>query len=420
MAADSDSVSSPEVVTRYPGNMYITLSTRTSRVHIRGLDDYEGVPIELVLYYSYEMDSEAPHWKPLRDASGRAPVRDGQAEFFFLFGPKPPARQLGPETINILLPRAAAPVSAEEIPPLPRLSYAVKAGDRWILDGRIRLWPTWDKMIRDVARPPFTSTLSVGMREFTLSSRIFSFLKTRWQQMLAPVAFRKGDDGEEIEDRQLLDAFGEDLFLELLRLTQTSDVASGSWASKVGHIGPKEIPELVSRGAFEGTDKFVGLLAAFEGLLDLVGRSIVVRELFMLGYVGVVSSFDTLEFELPRVKEETVVFFFRLPRSVVGEPALVVELYRLVPDEKPVPLRPTPYMTASQLAKRGGNPLLTATTLSDSVHIDELARLNWSRMLYPERTATNQIVLRKQPRPFRIPAGDFVDDRWWESVGLLR
>lgn len=378
-------------------------------MHIRGLDDYEGVPIELVLYYSYEVDSEAPHWKPLKDASGRAPVRDGQAEFFFLFGPKPPARPLGPETINILLPRAAVPVSPEEIPPLPMLSYAVKAGDRWILDGRMRLWPTWDKMIRDVARPPFTSTLSVGMREFALSSRIFAFLKTRWQQVLAPVAFRKGDDGKEIEDRQLLDAFDEDLFLELLRLTQTADV------------GPKEIPELISRGAFEGTDRFVGLLAAFEGLLDLLGRSIAVRELFMMGYVGVVSSFDTLQFELPKVMEETAVFFFRLPRSVIREPALVVELYRLVPDEEePVPLRPTPYMTASQLAKRGGNPLLTAKTLTDSVQIDQLATLNWSRMLYPERTATDQIVLRKQPRPFRVPAGDFVDDRWWESVGLLR
>jgi hypothetical protein len=80
-----------------------------------------------------------------------------------------------------------------------------------------------------------------------------------------------------------------------------------------------------------------------------------------------------------------MVFFFRVPRSYLDEPALVLELFLI--ERSPngivlIPQRPTPYITVSQLEKSLGNPFVAFKNL-ESVHSALLSEMDIQNLLQP-------------------------------------
>lgn len=408
--------------------------------------------VELFFQYSYDTASEYPMWKELKGAQAKATVRNGVAEFFLLFGPAPPSGLPGSHFSNILLPRPdpalAAAATASAL--LPLLSYQVMAAGspgremesaEWLLDGRLWLRPTWGEVVFYEAVDMYNTMATGAMRDFLPSSVVFAKLRELWSHLFAFISKRqqhrmKGKhdaaDSARADDptieRPLL--FTEELFFRIIRVAHPD---AGI---------PANIPSLIQRRVFSGASPTEGgsIMRVFHTLVDLFGRSRLVRRLYQSGKIILASSSDTIDFDQKSFAPAAspVVFFFRVPRSIVHEPALVLELFQVGPDGQHTPLRPTPYITSSQLEKAGGEPLVAFTKLDSSVHIEHLRRLSWDDMLESRWDAGAQghgtTIHLSAPRKYAAypqsgdggisfdcrPAVNHLEPGWWESQAILQ
>lgn len=386
---------------RFDKNMYVSLSTRCHRLMVNGLAEYSDKTITMEMFYSYDTTISYPLWKKLENSTATAYVKNGRAEFFLVFGAIPDQMRT-PSTANILLPRPSLVVKEHE---LPAISYILSTTEGELLyNDRIVLHKSWEEAIFQEAAALSQSMTIPTIPEFLSTRRVLEYFQESWNQMFSCTKHGK----KECEESPKL-SFDATALLRIIR---------AAWPDTDAPVTlPSVIPQGLMRGVApkEGTSVF----RIFHIFAELIGRSSLVERMYLENKIALIGSQDTLVFELSAAELPPYVFFFRLPRSATHEAALVMEIYHKE-GETVVPLRPTPYITVSQLDSAGGDPLRAFAKLDSSAHKDILKELTYDSMLTVRFSSDNALQVLP-PTLFSINQTDnYCNLYWWESRYQLR
>ncbi|MFY7867979.1 MAG: hypothetical protein ACOVQN_00655 [Exiguobacterium sp.] len=392
--------SRPSVLFRHTENIYVSLATRYSRFTITNLDKWaDGTLVQLFFYYSYDKNKEHPLWIELKCAHATSKIIDGTAEFILVFGAKPLAEKR--ENVANLHLRRPVPGLETELQ-LPILSYVIKiAGKDCALGERINLLSNWNALVYAEACKFYNSCATELLKDFLPSVTVYTQLRERWNELLS---IQQKTDGV----RSLM--FSDELFLRLIRIAHhTFDV-------------PNYIPEFLSRALIcgEQEQQLCSLMRLYHDLINLLGRFKIVRQLYKGGNFAVLASNDKLQFSLSRQPKSGYVFYFRMARSETSETSLVIEFYTVDANLKVTPIRPTPYVTLSQLDAASGNPLVAFSRIP-STHRDILAALTWNDMLYAKQIEDGVFEFKQIEEHQYEKRGctTYIDLNWWESASIL-
>lgn len=388
---------------RFNHNQYISLSTRCNRFKVR-VGASEGTAVHVKFFYSYDVENEHPHWKELANGDAVSTVNDGVAEFFILYGPPPPDTVLPRNMANIAFPRADPSL---KVPIVPHVSYTIRMGDRtWIDSGRIKPRATWGEVIFDEGVELAKQLTIPGSAGFVDTRRLFDTLDRTWMQLFEHIDVFDAKDEVKLT---AVPAFNEQVLLRMMRVAFPDTDP------------PRVLPDLTSWGLLCGKSATEGgsIMRVFHTLADLVGRSKLVRRMYAGGKIALAGSPDTIEFKLDEANKLSHVFFFRLARSVVHEPALVLQLYEKEENGQWKAIIPTPYVTASQLDNSRGDPLRAFRSLRDSAHLPVLSQLTYANMLNTSWQSISSLLLT-DPTDFAYSeAENYTELKWWESRFLL-
>ncbi len=388
-----------QVISQYSTGLYLTAASRCVRIKFANIDVPKGTRLEIHIFYSYDVTSKLPAWNRITNAVATATVADRTAEFFIWFGPVEKA--LSDNTAHVLLPRPNP--NAGDSSRLPDLAYALRSVEgEWLRDGRVALCAKWLDLVYREARRAFNVPVDAiaPLSEFVATSHVYDRLKAVWDDVLCPVVAK---DTFPYDDTEL--QFTSSIFHHLLRMANPLAEADES------------MPSLISRRLLCGSTEAEGapLMRVFHTLLELVGRSKFIRRLHALGLLALAGSSDSIEFALGDAQLPAHVFFFRLPRSEVAEPAIVAELFSVGPNNHLVPYRPSPYVTMSQLERSSGDPLRAFASTIDSAHKDILRVLTYdSHMLCSSWTKASRLVV-SPPKPIFHKNICHLDSAWWAS-----
>jgi len=388
------------VLFRHTENIYVSLATRYSRFIITNLNTWDdGTPVQLFFYYSYDKNKEHPLWIELKCARATSKIVDGAAEFILVFGVKPLAEKRE-NVANLHLRRPTSGLETEI--QLPVLSCVIKiAGKDCALGERINLWSNWNALVHAEACKFYNSCATEVLNDFLPSVTVYMQLRDRWNELLS--IQQKMDGGSSL-------MFSDELFLRLIRTAHhTSDV-------------PTSIPEFLSHALICGEQKqnLCSLMRVYHDLINLLGRFKIVRRLYQRGNFAVLSSGDKLQFAIPRQPKSGYVFFFRMARSETLETSLVIEFYTVDANFKVTPVRPTPYVTLTQLDAALGDPLVAFSRIP-STHHDILAALTWDDMLYARQIGDGVFEFTQiEELPYgKCGCTTHIDLNWWESTSIL-
>jgi hypothetical protein len=204
--------------------------------------------------------------------------------------------------------------------------------------------------------------------------------------------------------------FSDELFLRLIRTAhRTYDV-------------PTSIPEFLSRGLIcgEQEQQLCSLMRVYHDLINLLGPFKIVRRLYQGGNFVVLSCGDKLQFALSRQPKSGYVFYFRMARSDTSETSLVIEFYTVDANLKVTLVRPTPYVTLTQLDAALGDPLVAFSRIP-STHHDILAALTWDDMLCGKQIGENVLEFTQieDISHVGVECAPHIDLNWWESASIL-
>lgn len=170
----------------------------------------------------------------------------------------------------------------------------------------------------------------------------------------------------------------------------------------------------------DSDQSILGIWRSFQMLVEMIGRSKFVRKLYASKQLRMYTPTEQLRIEPDsnHLKHEFG-FFFRLPRSSVPSPAIVIELFRFVGDCKKHKIQqilPQAYITSRQLEFSGGNPL-TAFANLQSAHAAIFKKMKPSQLLqvvglFDDKDAkpNSKFAVGDDPS-----AWDGLDVDWWYS-----
>lgn len=383
MAASASSIT---VTSRHQGRLWLNLSSRCARLQFSGIPtDVEKV--RLVWMQCYDPTSLHPEWKAVKDSTGEVELKGAStAEFVLLFGPNPPLPE--DETLGvckITLARPQDPIPAGQ-PILPTLAFALQTEDhRTLYSSRLKLHAFWNETVFDEAVDIFNKSLKYPTDEFLDTALVSDILATRWKNLFSYLRHESKSRGKKIVDHWCSDD-DEDSESAIPRLTK-------EMIQRIILIGGEsadlDLPPLISKRAFCGKSvtEGISIWRIFQTLIEMVGRSPFLRQLSNHGQLHMLGPQETVAIHTDKLAElgQPLVYFFRLPRSIVNEPALVIELFQAEDDgekTKLKPIRPTPYITASQLERGNGNPFVAFAHL-ESAHAEILKALHPRGLLQP-------------------------------------
>lgn len=397
-----------QVTTPIASGIYLVSAGRRVRIKFSNIDAPGAAKIELCVFYSYDVSSKRPAWKPLSGAVATAKLCGRTAEFFLDINEKEITSE---HTVPILLPRPNS--NAGERSVLPDLAYVIRVVDGdWIHDGRLALSADWNALVYRDAVTLFERVSASPLGEFVPSSYVFERLKNIWDELLGPVIRASNRVPEESDGVHFQPAlpFTADLFLRLLRIAHVEIDA------------PTCLPSLIPRRMLCGSSAYEGapIMRVFYTLMELIGRSRLVRQLYVQNLLLLCASDDTIEFVLGGAVLPPCVFVLRLPRSVVHEPAIVADMYSVDQNNHLVPVRPSPYISMSQLERAEGDPMVAFTKHLDSTNAPTVKSLSWDRMLRYTWTRPGHVVMTP-PTPFiHSECAPYLDDMWWSSSRHMR
>jgi hypothetical protein len=295
-------------------------------------------------YYSHDSD----HWKLLQkhrytenDQPGLVEVtKESIGGHFWLnltLGPK--TRES--EELNVLFPRH--PDGTKDLPQM----MIVLTSDDLYQEVVVKTFSNWQDICRHDGQILF-ARLAEG-RQLVNKKTIFSYMEKNWMLLT----------GLKIS-QHIIGHFDKNL----------SNPSSG----------------LISRGEF---------VNIWKNLNYLVELAYCCRLIQALIYMGQILCFETNKpFTLPSDLEVDVPYFFlRVPRTELEFPAIVVELIVKKAGESAKILKPSPYLTLSQLKKGGHDIFKAAKSLETSAHLEYLNGLNIENMLIFDNDTTHLITL---------------------------
>lgn len=389
--------------------------------------------------YCYDPDSLHPDWKELRGASGETEVGQGNtADFSLVFGPSTPgdSDHKPKHVCAMVLTRpdpgivAASPPNAPILPTLSYVLQVVEGGaEGYRTNGRLALKALWGETVFTEAIEYFNKFAGGPTEEFLDTRSIGRILEGVWDSLF--MYLRQGEHAREKRRGKRTEEDGDDACVDDDQPVIEVPKLSPEIIERIILIATESetAPAMISRRAFCGKSPTEGISIwrVFQNVLELVGRSLFIRQLFNARQLYLLGAQETVEIHTDKLAElgQPLVYFFRVPRSIVNEPALVIELFEVVHSRSSTilkPVRPTPYITASQVERAKGNPFVAFANL-ESVHSEKLKALHPRGLLQPPN-------IRLKPRTedghntssFPIPPNVSTlarsDPRWWSSADL--
>ena len=420
------------LVSRHENRFLLNMASRRAVVRFFSLPLDCGMQVKISWKYCYDNTHIHPDWKEIQGSEALASVSsDGSLEFSLMFGPPSPSdvteKEKPVNQCTIVLTRPgegathrATDIVSEKAPVLPTLMYTLRAvdGDEILSFGEVALNGFWGDTIFNEAIDVFNRFGGVDM-PFLDKHAVVRMLRARWDLLFGHLRKgehlrEKGEHGCKDDGETLVPVGG--LSIELIERIMT-----------VG-CGPCDsVHQEIPRRAFCGASPTVGtsIWRVFQNIAELVGRSQFIRQLFNFGQLHVLSATEMMEIHTDKLAElgEPFVYFFRVPRSIVHEAALVIELFEVEYVDNSTNLkavRPTPYITASQLEQAKGNPFIAFANL-ESVHSEKLKALRPRGLLQPPNIQIkSRVDSDYQSRAFTIESNVKLipgsDGRWWSRA----
>lgn len=322
----------------------------------------------------------------------------------------------------------------------------------WLGQFHVQLTSCWFDAVFTHSWSLFASNAREELPDFLPFRLVYRLMQARWnsaarQFNLSKRCTDREARGKEIEgDAEEFDDHGDDNFPaltrkhieEMLRLTLSN---FQQWKSK------EFPPQLISRHTFcsdgrASIDKMASLWNIFETVIELVGRSHFVRQLFSSGQLYFCTPNDSIELSMATLAllrgsgvhqtdaeaAAPLLHFFRISRSLSSAPGLVLEMIELQ-DGVPCKVQPSPYVTIDQIVAAEGHVYQAFASL-ESVHRAKLRALNPSFRLCPAASSHEaQLPLSMSGRQLRsdiVSAADLLNarikqndkmssDLWWSS-----
>lgn len=376
------------LVTQYGDNIFIEHESRLSRFHLKDTSLPAETPVTLSFVHSYDKTS----WLPIPDASAQTTVKpDGLIEFFLLFGTYPKDATMPPGVAHIMLPRQAT----SDTRVFPELEYRVHVGEqRLVFSGRLHLFSAWGDIIEKIGKEVFEQCIDDSDSTTVPAIDVYNAFKDKWDDLFANISD--------------CPPFGTKLFLSIVRMAH------------IGGDAPTRLPAMFARCMLHGDPSRTTITRLFYTLVELIGRSKIVRQLFAEGYVAMMARHDVCLMKSEKVKKPATRFFFRLPRSPVGMPALVMELVDLDSSGMFVMRQPTPYITSAQMARAQGDPLIAFSWLRPSTHEKTIDELTWKDIIHVEKVTTTGFSMSFDRMPAFPVSWTYNDPLWWTATAGLR
>lgn len=417
-------------MTRHQGRILLNLSSRCAKLRFKGIP-LDVRRVRLVWMYCYDIESAFPDWKELSGSTAEAEVaHNGTAEFSLLFGPPSQTEIVKRESnvCSMVLKRPDSHTDSKSTV-LPTLAYALQTDGLYPLkkSGRLSLNALWGETVFAEAIDVFNQFAGSATEEFLDTRSIGKILESYWDRL-----FMHLRDDEHVRQRmpgpKRLECLDDDLVesrhVEIPKM-------SPEMIERIILVGTEtdSIPPLISRRAFCGKSATEGISIwrVFQNVVELVGRSLFIRQLFCRHQLHLLGAQETVEIHTDKLAElgQPLVYFFRIPRSIVNEPALVIEMFEVRHTDTGTrlkPVRPTPYITATQLERGKGNPFIAFSKL-ESAHADKLGALHTRGLLQPPNIRLKQRTEDgHHANPFAIApninAIPGSDRRWWSAADL--
>lgn len=436
MASSSDA----SFTLRHQGRLLVNMASRCARVQFSGLQLDPGTRISITWMYCFNPKAVHPEWKEVQRSSAQTTVEiGGRAEFVIVFGSLILSSK--PESVcSMILTRPdGPPPDAKSAPILPMLSYVLRVlsstttddldddnASYNLMSGRVTLHVTWHELMFCEAVQVFEKHMHANVAEFLDVHTVARILKAAWDRMFMrtrhSAKYKQKREDEDIDDDTVDDV---PVFIDTPRLSKeiVERIICIAAASS-------EVPSLISRRVFCGasTSEGMSIWRVFQALTELVGRSLFIRQLFNHRQLYLLNAEEAVKIHTEKFVErnESTVYFFRLPRTIIADGGLVAELFDVqVQDNGSVqlkPLRPTPYITFSQLERAKGNPYVAFTAL-ESVHHEKLKALTPRGLIQPPELQLTMLTDDPhEPTPFpiygHVNAVPRCDVLWWSSSDI--
>ncbi len=412
MAATAIDIPSTGFKSLYKAGFFLNFASRCNRIRFEDLQLAVGSEITIDWFNCHDAHlGKFASWKEVKSSRGTTTVQtDGSVEFLVCFGSgfetkkKSGVCQLALTRIEGADPKAP--------PILPTLSYVLNSGadTNFRREGVIPLYALWGEVVHRDAILNFTEFAHSLSDSIIDVGRVKHAMQTIWQQVFSYLLRRqeKTKSKECTDDGDVIPPLSEETLTRII-LVATNE---------------KELPKAVSLRHFCGLSatEGVSIWRVFYTLVDVIGRSKFLRRLYSSGQLYLLRSEETVEIHTDKFVEiaQQTVYFFRIPRSIVNEPAVVVELFNVRHEDQTIilePIRPTSYITSSQIEKSSGVPY-TAFAALTSQHHDVLKQLNVKGLIQPPinriHSVTNDGNHCIKPIDVKAPIEGF-DDDWWVS-----
>lgn len=414
----SESKLTMQTMSRFEGmncrpTLHLTRMSRINRFRLQNNFLPPGNRVQLHFFLVVDPDSNPPNIQSLSGAVANATVQAASTvEIDLVFGVPPSPEMQDRSICCITLPQIAAPAKGEHISVtlmcVVRLFSSVIA-DRspshqdfeWVAQCPVSVTSSWAIAVREHSSALFSANMQEKIPDFLDISTVCKLMLTRWTSIFGYLqtqdqrqeksrgkfteAVSDEEDGAD-EPEQLLTP--RSCCFPELHQRHINDIIR-LVHSQTGAISTSESPPaLISKSFFCGADapsssslaasgsKFVSLWTVFESLIEMVGRSVFIRQLFVAGQLFFLTPYDSIEFtaaSLARLGRSSLLHLFRLSTSLTV-PAVVLEILKVV-DGTIQKVRPSPYVTVDQIVGARGH-VYSAFTHLESVHHAVLSTLD--------------------------------------------
>ena len=352
---------------------------------------------------SYDVDSSNPKWTSVAAPSTKATFivqKDGELTINLLFGHplKGEPASCRKNFCQILI----RPLD-EKRAVLPALAFVIKSEARGLKgDARIILKNCWHELVYLEALECFDRFKSKELQEFISAEQVLKCLRFTWERVFQHTV------GTPAEVQPLSES-------TLQRL-----IFIGSDVQTL-----EAVPLLFCRQNFCGQSekKGISIWRVFQNLIELVGRSHFIRRLVNSNQLPLLGPDELAEIDTRALlsRKQDIVYFFRIPRTLLEEPALVLEAFSVVRQREGAPCRlealnPKPYITASLLSVAKGNPLIAFSRLESahSIALKTLSPLGFLQFptlrIKGESSSPSPISISEKIESMTNPS-----EEWWSS-----
>lgn len=352
------------LVMQYGNKIYINDDDVYVRFQIKKSGLAAGILVNIIIFYIYDTMSEDPLYLTVSGATAVTTVKEnGTIEYFFYF-----ARPKG------VLPGDVVPIDLlrGEGSTLPRLAYQIQVNKcELVFSNVLHLYSNWKEMIDAIGDEALDGSSELSLTE------VYALLKNKWDDLFDGIAD--------------VPSFTIDLLGSMVRMYR---------------------PEVELLPVSIDRETFKRVLLTFYTLVDLIGRSKLVRFLFSLGRIAIAPPNATFSLAVVGLIRHFKRFFLRLPHKVKEKPSLVMEVIELVDKDGGISYTYHSSINVFDISRCEGDPLSAFNKKAGM-------ELIYNDMMRVQHTTGVRFSLDFKTDFVLAPARTHNDLRWWAAPALL-